>query len=408
MKGSPVTMAAAISDRPSASTRGSNQMGVRAHNERLVLTLVRRSGPLAKSEISRITGLSAQSVSVIMRALEGEGLLRKGEPKRGKVGQPSVPINLNPDGAFFFGLKVGRRSSDLILVDFAGDVVARLRHAHPYPDPDDVLRFAVSGVERLTAGLSSEQRERVTGLGVALPFRMWEWADHLGVDEAVLSGWRDRDVADELSKHLSFPVHLSNDATAACGAELVFGDQDKPREFLYFYVGFFIGGGLVLDNALYSGPTSNAAALGSMPVSIEGERARHLVDVASLSILADAVEAAGAAELMEWEEPTRWRIPPDIRSEWMERAASGIAQAALSAASLIDFGCVVLDGWMPADMRADLVRLVNARIAEIRIEGIEKPSVRAGAVGPDARALGAASLPLSERFLVDRSAFSKG
>lgn len=394
--------------RVSKTTRGGNQMGVRAHNERLVLTLVRQSGPLAKSEITRITGLSAQSVSVIMRALESDGLLKKGEPKRGKVGQPLVPISLNPDGAYFFGLKVGRRGLDLILVDFAGDVVARLRQAHDYPDPDDVIRFAEDGVKRLADGLGGDQRNRIAGLGIALPFRMWDWADHLGVAASVLRGWRDRDIAVELGERLSFPVLLSNDATAACGAELVFGDQEKPREFLYFYVGFFIGGGLVLDNALYSGPTQNAAALGSTPVSIEGERVRHLVDVASLSMLVTAVADAGSTELMKWDAPTEWRIPSDLRAEWLERAAAGIAQAALSAASLIDFDCVVLDGWLPAEMRADLVRLANARIAEIKIEGIEKPTVRAGTVGPDARALGAASLPLSERFLVDRSAFLKG
>ena len=66
-------------DRVSATDdpgrRGSNQAGMRAHNERLVLSLVRRHGALAKSDIARITGLSAQTVSVIMRALESDGLL---------------------------------------------------------------------------------------------------------------------------------------------------------------------------------------------------------------------------------------------------------------------------------------------------------------------------------------------
>ena len=37
--------------------RGSNQTGVRAHNERLVLTLIRQYGPMAKAEIARQTGL---------------------------------------------------------------------------------------------------------------------------------------------------------------------------------------------------------------------------------------------------------------------------------------------------------------------------------------------------------------
>ena len=69
--------------------RGSNQSGMRAHNERLVLSLLRQHGALAKSDIARITGLSAQTVSVIMRALEQDGLLMRGEPVRGRIGQPS-------------------------------------------------------------------------------------------------------------------------------------------------------------------------------------------------------------------------------------------------------------------------------------------------------------------------------
>ena len=95
-----------VSERPSddLGLRGSNQSGMRDHNERLVLSLVRQQGGLAKSDIARITGLSAQTVSVIMRALEQDGLLLRGEPVRGRIGLPSVPMFLNPEGAFFLGL----------------------------------------------------------------------------------------------------------------------------------------------------------------------------------------------------------------------------------------------------------------------------------------------------------------
>ena len=75
--------------------RGSNQAGMRAYNERLVLSLVRRQGGLAKAEIARSTGLSAQTVSVIMRGLEEDGLLARGTPIKGRVGQPSVPMHLS-------------------------------------------------------------------------------------------------------------------------------------------------------------------------------------------------------------------------------------------------------------------------------------------------------------------------
>ena len=59
----------------------------------------------------------------------------------------------------------------------------------------------------------------------------------------------------------------NGDATAACGAELILGNPGHYQDFLYFFLGSFIGGGIVLDGSLYPGRTGNAGALGSMPVA---------------------------------------------------------------------------------------------------------------------------------------------
>ncbi|MFZ1470820.1 MAG: winged helix-turn-helix domain-containing protein, partial [Paracoccaceae bacterium] len=143
--------------------KGTNQSGMRAHNERLVLSLVRRHAALAKTDIARMAGLSAQTVSVIMRALEGDGLLLRGDPVRGRVGQPSVPMSLAPEGAFFFGLKVGRRSADLILVDFLGQVRAARRQVYRYPTPDAVTGFVAAALPELEATLPKALRGRIMG-----------------------------------------------------------------------------------------------------------------------------------------------------------------------------------------------------------------------------------------------------
>ena len=149
---------------------GTNQSGMRAHNERLVLSLVRQHGSLAKSDIARMTKLSAQTVSVIMRELERDGLLRKEEPIRGKIGQPSIPMSLHPEGAFFLGLKIGRRSAELVLIDFVGEVRAMLHSSYLYPAPEETIAFVRKGIRTLRAGLSDEQDRRIAGLGIAHPF----------------------------------------------------------------------------------------------------------------------------------------------------------------------------------------------------------------------------------------------
>ncbi|RUY13200.1 winged helix-turn-helix domain-containing protein, partial [Mesorhizobium sp. M7A.F.Ca.CA.004.12.1.1] len=126
--------------------RGTNQSGMRDHNERLVLSLVRQHGSLAKSDIARMTGLSAQTVSVIMRELEEESLLLRQAPLRGKIGQPSIPMALNPEGAFFIGLKIGRRSAELVLIDFLGHVRSMLQHSYRYPAPRETVDFVSNGM----------------------------------------------------------------------------------------------------------------------------------------------------------------------------------------------------------------------------------------------------------------------
>ena len=89
---------------------GINQSGVRAFNERLLLSILQRSDGLSSGDLARRTGLSPQTTSVILRKLEQDGLLVRGDRVKGKVGKPSQPFTLNPDGAFAVGLKLGRRS----------------------------------------------------------------------------------------------------------------------------------------------------------------------------------------------------------------------------------------------------------------------------------------------------------
>jgi predicted NBD/HSP70 family sugar kinase len=386
---------------------GTNQSGMRAHNERLVFSLLRQHGSLAKSDIARMTKLSAQTVSVIMRELEQDGLLLREEPIRGKIGQPSIPMSLNPEGAFFLGLKIGRRSAELVLIDFVGTVRAMLHSSYLYPAPDATMIFVRDGIRSLRAKLSKEQDARIAGLGIAMPFELWNWADTVGAPRGAMDLWRSLDIRTELQAEFGFPVYLQNDATSACGAELVFGRSGNLRDFVYFYIGAFAGGGVVLNGKLYGGPTGNAGALGSMPVPGIDGRPAQLIDVASIAILEKALKEQGFDATYLWTSPHDWgEVGPEL-DRWIERAAGALAYAIVSASAVIDFEAAVVDGWMPAAVRARLVEAVAEALRKIDVEGLAVPQVREGTVGIHARALGGASLPLSERFLLGGSTPSK-
>ena len=381
--------------------RGTNQGLMRAHNERLVLTILRRHGPMAKADLARATGLSAQTVSVIMRKLEDEGLLTKGEPVRGRVGQPSVPMRLSEEGAFFAGLKIGRRSADLVLTDFLGRVRARARITYAYPTPDATVRFARESYGQLAAQLSPAQRNRIAGLGVAMPFQLWDWAVSLGLDPLKMADWQSRDICNELAEDLGLPVFMQNDASAACGAELVFGASERAPDFLYFYLGYFAGGGVVLGNQLFTGRSGNAGALGSMPVPQPGGGTVQLIDMASLCVLERTMSEDGHDTACLWEPPAAWDVPQDLLEDWIARAGAGLAHAVACAICVLDLPEVRIDGWIPHPVREALVAATQVALAGMDLSGVAPPCVLAGSVGPDARVLGAASLPLSDRFLIE-------
>jgi predicted NBD/HSP70 family sugar kinase len=372
-----------------------------------VLSLVRQNGSLAKTEIARMTRLSAQTVSVIMRELEDEGLLLRQAPQRGKVGQPSIPMALDPDGAYFIGLKIGRRSAELVLIDFLGNLRGMLQNSYRYPAPDEILDFVDAGIKRLRADLTAAQDKRIAGLGIAMPFELWNWADTAGAPREIMDQWRRRDIRADVQALCSFPVYLQNDATAACGAELVFGQTGALRDFIYFYIGAFAGGGIVLNGRLYSGPTGNAGALGSMPVPGADGRPTQLIDVSSLAILETMLNARGEDASYLWTSPDQWDHEGPEFDAWFASAGAGLAYAIVAASSVIDFEAAMIDGWMPASARAKLVAAVQNALAAIDVEGLRIPAVREGTVGIHARALGGASLPLSERFLVGASAPSR-
>ena len=382
--------------------RGGDSTGLRAYNERLMITAIRQAGALSKAEIARTTGLSGQAATVIVNSLLDEGLLVKREQVRGRVGKPFTPIALNPEGAYSLGVKIGRRSLEVFLVDFAGAVIASRSTTYPAPLPVRTMVLATRSAVELVDCLKPGLRARIVGLGVAMPWVLHEWSDVLGLDRDAIAAWREIDVAAELEAATGLPVSLYNDATAACAAEMIAGDRLARSSALYIYLGTFAGGGVVIDGRLHRGEQLNAGALGSMPMVRTGGdgRPNQLIHEASVISLEQALAAAGfdASEVFGSE-----GVPgaDDIFDAWLQSAVAALARAVVSAMSVIDFEEVVIDGVLRPDWRRRVVDGVAGAYGRFNCAGLSPIEIATGSVGPPARVLGAALLPLIGRFSPD-------
>ncbi|WP_299622716.1 ROK family transcriptional regulator [uncultured Tateyamaria sp.] len=391
-------------DHVRSLSSGINQTGVRAYNERLLLSVLQRNGALPGGELARRTGLSPQTTSVILRKLEQDGLLHKGAPVKGKVGKPSVPFDIEADGLFSMGLKIGRRSADLLVLDLKGEVRMQLRETYDYPMPDTVFGFLERGYEDLMSALSIDMRSRMCGLGIAAPFELWNWHELVGAPPAEFAAWRDIDFSAEAARITDLPVHQVNDATAACRAEHVFGMGREYRDYVYFFIGAFIGGGIVLDHAVFEGNQKNAGAFGPLPVpDVQGKPAQ-LIDLASIRALEVRLEADGLDPRQLWQTPQDWSHLEAYVQPWLEQTADALAIASVASCAVIDFEAVVIDGAMPATCRARLVEMTRTRLSDQDLRGVIAPEIIEGRVGNNARGIGAAAGPIISQVLLNRSA----
>ena len=391
--------------------RGSNHVGMRQFNERVVLQAIRHSGGLAKADIARLTHLTAQTVQVIIARLEADGLVRKLAPVRGKVGQPSVPMALKPDGAFSIGIKIGRRSLDMLLVDFSGQVRERVSLAYPFPDPDTLFPEIDARLQALGDTLRPAQKARLHGVGIAAPLSLGGWRTLLDIPPALAAKWAGIDIRERVQAMTTLPVEFVKDTAAACVAELVAGRGRSIRSFLYVFVDTFIGGGLVIDSHLRGGLNGNAGAVGSIPLGLgRGGKAAppaQLLSLASLFNLEARYERLGlhpgaATDGRALEAP--WRVPTE---GWLREASPAIALAVNSAACLLDLDGVIIDGAFSRELQEALLQSVERALDTYSWEGVARPAVLAGTIGSDARAVGGALLPLYANFAPDRDLFLK-
>ena len=122
---------------------GSKRMsgsGIRINNERAVLTAAAVTPGSSSAEIARETGLGPQTVSRILSDLETQGLVMRGDVRRGQRGQPATPIYLDPNGVYTIGCEIGWRHIEVILRNLGGEILGHHRRDYPFPDATVVFQ----------------------------------------------------------------------------------------------------------------------------------------------------------------------------------------------------------------------------------------------------------------------------
>lgn len=233
-----------------------------------VLGAILDHGPVARSTIARLTGLSPASVSGHCARLVGAGLVRESAQTTGPrgLGRPHVPVEVDTDRFLVAGAHIGVSRTTLSLMDLRGRIVAEERQPHEGTDPRRVLARVAAGLPRMLSAHGSGRT--ALALGVATG----HWVDPAAgiVVHHTQLGWRGVPVRDELAAATGLPVHVDSHSRALARAEQLFGETATRASAVVLFVGSVVDAAFVTAGAVHQGPRFGAGNLAHLPVGSGG------------------------------------------------------------------------------------------------------------------------------------------
>jgi predicted NBD/HSP70 family sugar kinase len=326
---------------------------LRALNERTVLDAVRESGPISRAEVARQTGISRPTVSLVLRSLVEDGLVRETEHDPEGPHYGAVYYEAHPEAAAVLAVDFGAKAVRTALCDLSGEVRAReeIRSRGSVDERIDALASTVRSLLR-TSKLPPDLLEYAV---VALP-AVVSPADGR-VSSADLPGLGPGDLRERLEKALRVPVALENDVNLAAVAEQRHGVAHGVPDFAFVLVGAGLGAAMVIDWKLHRGHNGAAGELDAVRNGRTDD-----VDPCAAAISQFAADAAGR-------EKTVLEPPYEIRDVFaaarsgdavavavVEETARRIALHVLPLVATLDPPLVVLGGSVGAN--ADLLEPV--------------------------------------------------
>ncbi|MDR1264020.1 MAG: ROK family transcriptional regulator [Propionibacteriaceae bacterium] len=251
--------------------RPGSTASLRQTNLEAVLRQVRSAGGLVQAEIARRTGLSAATVTNLVRLLAERGQVAVAPTLiNGRRSQLVTPL---PGDGYILGVDIGRSHIRAQLVDL-GHTVAGADHVRLEPGSS-----SQRGLE-LTAGLYARllsdvgiDRSAVRHAGVGLPGPLDRANRQIGA-ATVLPEWMGQDLEERFAAALSLPVMIDNDANLGALGEYAWPPGREVSSLLYIRLATGVGGGLILNGQLYHGADGTAGEIGHLSLDEVGPLCR--------------------------------------------------------------------------------------------------------------------------------------
>jgi N-acetylglucosamine repressor len=238
--------------------RALRKADLRESNQRLILNLIRQSPNLCRADLANMTGLSASSITFIVKRLIREGWLAETRDGSSPLGRPPIRLQLRPGAMHVVGAEISLSRTRVVGADLYGHILSE-RAVTWHPNPDLFLGRLRSGIAAMVAKYSPCG---LLGVGMAIPGTIERATGHVVAAENL--GWFDLPAGKILSEGVPATFFFDNNAKLAAFAEQWFCQPGRrpPQDFVFVTTHGGIGTGVVVDGRLLQGSHDQASEFG--------------------------------------------------------------------------------------------------------------------------------------------------
>jgi len=381
-----------------------------------ILEVIRKNGPISRTDISKITELNIVTVSNYVGHYIKKGLVIEGELDESTGGRKPVLVELNPKAGYIVGVGLNMLSMVAVLVDLEINVIAEIKRERTPENSETTIHkmvdLAVEIIEK-----SDIEKEKIVGVGVGVPGiidekgRTIRWPQSLGEKDVSVC----LSIKDTFEKRLNIPTFVENDANAAVLGEKWLGLDRDVRHMLYMFSG--VGTGVLINGEIYRGSTGAAGELGISSSQASKDaivqmasglgrwemdlgmttRARALVSKGESSAMKGYAE--GDADKITFREVVRGCKEKDpVALKVVEEGATLLGRKVAFLVNLLNPEIVVIGGGIE-DAGAPMLDAIKAAVKEWSVEeASSQVKIIPSAFGENAVALGVVGIVAREVF----------
>jgi predicted NBD/HSP70 family sugar kinase len=233
-------------------------------NDRAALDLLLEHGPLSRTRLGELTGLSKPTASQLLARLERAGLVVATGVSEGGPGRSAQLYEVNPVSAYVAGLDVTPSRIVAAVADVSGRVVGKAGLRTRRGTGVTALQHVMGALDDalVEPGLDRSDLHRVvigTPGAVDPTTGRLRYARHL-------SGWHDPDLLARIAEAVGVSVEGENDVNLAAVAEREVGRAVGVDNFVLLWADEGLGAAIVIDGRLHGGATGGAGEVGFLPL----------------------------------------------------------------------------------------------------------------------------------------------